>query len=187
MKDNGNNPEAIQSTGASQTAVCRATGPRTAHGKAISRRNALKFGIFSNELVIRNADWIPSETRKNFNRLLQWYVDHYQPEGPVEMHQLEIAVGALWRYRRLLRAEAGEIQNRKRDLDISYRYDSNPYLDVIIKQCGSVPGPHDIERLQRYEAHLLRIYYRALNEIERLQRMRLGDAVPAPVVVDIQN
>jgi len=43
----------------------------------------------------------------------------------------------------------------------------------------------DIERLQRYEAHLLRIHYRALNE--RLQRMRGGDAVPAPVVVDVQN
>jgi hypothetical protein len=44
-----------------------------------------------------------------------------------------------------------------------------------------------IDKLQRYEAHLWRILSRAMSALERLQRMRLGDRVPAPPVVDIQN
>lgn len=162
-------------------------GPRTPHGKATSSRNALKFGIFSKELVIEDAEWIPTETRENFDRLLKFYLDHYQPVGPVETHQIELAVGALWRYRRMLRAEAGEIQNRKRELDRIYDHYALPSVYAIMERCGSVPGPQDSERLQRYEGHLLRVFYRALTELERLQRMRFGQSVPAPVVIDLQN
>lgn len=146
----------------------RATGPRTERGKAVSSKNALKFGIFSKELVIRNAYGIADETEEKFNRLLEWYVDHYQPEGPVEMHQLEIGVGALWRYRRLLRGEGQLVKEKSGELQYAFTC------------VGS-------EKFPRYESHLLRIYYRALSELERLQRMRLGHTVPAPVVVDFRN
>ena len=44
-----------------------------------------------------------------------------------------------------------------------------------------------MDRLQKYEAHFWRIHVRAVSELERWQRRRLGDAVPAPVVVDVQN
>jgi hypothetical protein len=43
----------------------RATGPRTESGKAISRKNALKFGIFSKELVISSdISLIPAKRKK---------------------------------------------------------------------------------------------------------------------------
>lgn len=174
----------VEQVAARQPSACRATGPRTQAGKLASSKNALKFGIFSKELVLREAKWIPDETQENFERLLHSYVDHYGPDGPVEMHQIELAVGALWRYRRLLRAEAGEILRRKEFLD---EFTPPRFEESLNERTGSIPGTKDSERLQRYEAHLLRIHYRALNELERLQRMRGGDAVPAPVVVDVQN
>jgi len=39
--------------------------------------------------------------------------------------------------------------------------------------------------LSRYEASIDRALYRALHELERVQRLRAGDAVPAPQAVDI--
>ena len=176
---------AFQEESVAQQLRGRATGPRTPGGRLISSKNSLKYGIFARELVIEHARWIPTERKKNFTALLRSYVDHYRPEGPVEMHQVELAVSALWRYRRLLRAEAGEIQERRRLIEPIFDVDDRRPPDVI-DQRGSIPGPKVVERLQRYEAHLLRIYYRAVAELERLQRMRLGDMVPPPVVVEVR-
>jgi hypothetical protein len=39
--------------------------------------------------------------------------------------------------------------------------------------------------LSRYEATLDRGVYRALHELERLQRLRAGEAVPPPLAVDV--
>ncbi len=43
-----------------------------------------------------------------------------------------------------------------------------------------VPQDAVLDRFNRYEDHLMRIYYPALHELERMQRLRLGDKVPPP-------
>ena len=50
---------------------------------------------------------------------------------------------------------------------------------------GSVPafGP-DLDKIIRYEASLDRQLYKAINQLERLQRRRKGEDLPAPVVLD---
>ena len=45
---------------------------------------------------------------------------------------------------------------------------------------GSVPGLPDMDRLLRYEATINREIDRTLNQLERAQRMRLGQPVPLP-------
>ena len=42
-----------------------------------------------------------------------------------------------------------------------------------------------IGKLHRYEAHIERGLYRALHELQRLQATRQGQAVPAPMALDI--
>ena len=42
-----------------------------------------------------------------------------------------------------------------------------------------------INKLHRYEAHIERGLYRALHELQRLQAVRQGQAVPAPMALDI--
>jgi len=42
-----------------------------------------------------------------------------------------------------------------------------------------------LDRLLRYEASLERTFDRTLNQLERLQRMRLGQPVPPPVKVEL--
>ena len=55
----------------------------------------------------------------------------------------------------------------------------------MIKKLGSIPSKDELDRLLRYEGAIERQLYKAMNQLERLQRMRSGDNVPAPVEVDI--
>jgi len=55
----------------------------------------------------------------------------------------------------------------------------------VITKLGSIPSKHELDRLLRYEGAIERQLYKAMNQLERLQRMRLGDNVPAPVEIDV--
>lgn len=55
----------------------------------------------------------------------------------------------------------------------------------VIKKLGSIPSKHELDRLLRYEGAIERQLYKAMNQLERLQRMCSGDNVPAPVEVDV--
>ena len=50
-----------------------------------------------------------------------------------------------------------------------------------------VPSAGVLDRLLRYEASLDRAFDRTLSQLERLQRMRLGHAVPPPVKVELSR
>jgi hypothetical protein len=45
---------------------------------------------------------------------------------------------------------------------------------------AQVPQEGTLDRLTRYETHVLRILYRAELALERMQRLRRGDKVPPP-------
>ncbi len=55
----------------------------------------------------------------------------------------------------------------------------------VIKNLGSIPSRHELDRLLRYEGAIERQLYKAVNQLERLQRLRAGDNVPPPVEVDL--
>lgn len=56
----------------------------------------------------------------------------------------------------------------------------------VKKQLAAVPAKDTLDRLLRYEAAIQRQFYKALTELERLQRLRLGDAVPPPVKISVE-
>ena len=78
----------------------RSTGPKTPEGKAASRLNALKHGLTARDAVI------PGEDKRQFNQLLNAYLDHLQPVDPVETLLVQQMVMAAWR---LTRARAMEV------------------------------------------------------------------------------
>ncbi len=55
----------------------------------------------------------------------------------------------------------------------------------IIEAAASLASSDSIDRLNRYSTTVERQLFRAIHELERLQRLRKGDAVPAPVVMDL--
>lgn len=58
-------------------------------------------------------------------------------------------------------------------------------LSQIAKVRGLALGDSS-EKLIRYEGSILRQFYRAMHELERLQKSRQGVAVPLPIAVDVE-
>jgi len=55
----------------------------------------------------------------------------------------------------------------------------------VIRKLGNIPSREELDRLLRYEGAIERQFYKALHQLERIQRLRAGDPVPAPVDVDV--
>jgi len=61
----------------------------------------------------------------------------------------------------------------------------NPLKLQVIKKLGSIPEKDELDRLLRYEGAIERQLCKAINQLERQQRLRAGDNVPAPLAVDV--
>src|SRR5918912_4277830 len=79
----------------------KSTGPRTPEGKAVSRLNAVKHGLLSQEVLL------PGEDEAALNELSERLMSELQPEGEMEGLLVEQIIAAIWRLRRLRRVEAG--------------------------------------------------------------------------------
>jgi len=79
----------------------------------------------------------------------------------------------------LLEHLAGRVQSARADVD-----DLLARLGQYRRQ-KVLPGPEDLDRVQRYETTMERGLYKALHELQRLQAARQGDPVAAPVAVDV--
>jgi hypothetical protein len=55
----------------------------------------------------------------------------------------------------------------------------------VQKQLCAIPPTRELDRLLKYEGSIERQFYKAMNQLERIQRMRAGDNVPAPVQIDV--
>lgn len=95
-QDTSANPKELQVTAIERVGP---TGPRTPRGKAISRWNALKHGIFAEGLV-------EGESRKEYENLLRDLIEEFRPVGRLETIEVEKLAMLYWRYRRFLNAEA---------------------------------------------------------------------------------
>ncbi len=87
--------------------------------------------------------------------------------------------------RQILKAIDNEIASLKRDQKLiadieAERIDSKKLRDGI-------PRGEEADRLMRYEASLERAFERTLNQLERLQRTRLGQPVLPPVRVQVEH
>jgi hypothetical protein len=52
---------------------------------------------------------------------------------------------------------------------------------------AGLPSPEVLEKIMRYETKLERQMYRAMAQLERLQRMRKGEAVPPPLTMEVSE
>ena len=67
-------------------------------------------------------------------------------------------------------------KNRIREIEYSAE------RETMVK--GLIPEK-ELLKLMRYEASIERQFYKALNQLERTQRMRIGETIPAPISLDI--
>ena len=78
-----------------------------------------------------------------------------------------------------------------RDLESFFRSSSEMHewneedLRKADKKSKMLPPLADLEKMQRYDAHLQRVMIQTLHELQRLQSLRLGYPVSAPAALDI--
>ena len=76
-------------------------------GKAASAQNSLRHGVLSSHLIL------PNERREEFDAFQAELQQEFMPQGVLEMSLVERIAIALWRQRRLVRAESAEIEFRQ--------------------------------------------------------------------------
>jgi hypothetical protein len=56
------------------------------------------------------------------------------------------------------------------------------------RQAAAVlPSAETLDKILRYETKLERQMYRAMAQLERVQRLRRGEAIPAPLSVEVSD
>ena len=85
----------------------KSTGPRTPQGRAVSKMNALKHGILSQQVLVRGLN--VQESTRELKALHRRFWEDLQPVGVTEEMLVDQIVTAHWRLRRALTAESGEI------------------------------------------------------------------------------
>lgn len=135
-------------------------GVKTNEGKAISRYNAIKHGLLSEEVLIKG------ENEKILIELGKKLRAELKPETEMELLLIDRIIANFWRLKRLLKIEYGEVLT-------SGVMDDNLILT------------NDTDLFCRYEIMLERSIYKALHELQRLQAYRNGEKSSLPLAVDV--
>ena len=145
----------------------KSTGPRTTEGKVLARKNSIKHGLLSKDLVIREED------AKALQALMDDLFATLQPLGKIEEVLTEKIGSTLWRLQRLISAESQALEDRD-------------WMGEL-RKLQEVYNSSILSSISRYESNLERTLYRVLHELQRLQGMRQGQAVLAPIAVDVHS
>ena len=86
----------------------RSTGPKTLRGKAFSRKNALKDGLFAQELFVDSL--IKREDREKFLKIHGGLREAWQPVGQAEDLEVEFIAVCWYKRARVWRYENAEMR-----------------------------------------------------------------------------
>lgn len=174
-------------TDANRRNAKKSTGPRSPEGKKKVSRNSTKHGLLAKEVVIKSGDL--KEDEYEFQLVISALRKDFSAHGAMEKMLVEKIAVCYWRLRRVLRCENGELRNEAKRLELlrsaeSQRLvpDSVPPQNSFTTDSLSLPHQEASDKILRYEIAIERQMYRAISELERLQRRRLGDAVPPPTL-----
>ncbi len=149
--------------------AAHSTGPRTAAGKAISSRNALKSGIYANAMLI------PGEDREQLDQLTAEYYARFRPSDPERRALVDILIHSEWLLRRFRRVES-ELWNYRAAEErkfggVHFKYRAGQ----LYTQCVETLG-----RLQRRIDSTQRTYMRVLRELRLPPAPDAEAPVPEP-------
>jgi len=129
----------------------KSTGPKTPEGKEVSRLNAVKHGLLSQEVLLRGED---EATLKEFSEGL---MAELQPEGVLENMLIEDIIAAHWRLRRLRRVDAGIFtrqlyeESLERTQSEAQFYEREPLLQIAERDTPISDDPKYQEALAKVE------------------------------------
>ncbi|MFC1972100.1 hypothetical protein ACFLVE_01675 [Chloroflexota bacterium] len=140
----------------------RLGGVKTESGKANIRLNAVTHGILTKEALL------PNENASELKKLQENLMAEKEPFGEVETLLVDRIVSCIWRLRRVIHVETGHLEGNWSKIAAT--------SDSEVARWQS---------MNRYETALERQLYKALHELERIQGIRQGRNVPAPIAIDL--
>ena len=143
------------------------TGPRSVKGKAVSRLNALKTGIYAKAEVVT-----PSEDNQALGQLTADYYDRFHPTTPEQRFLVDALVSDDWLLRRLRRSEAGLLTEACKRVCGDYFT-----LGEVYQMKSTV-----LERLQRRVNATRKSYLTTLDALNKLPTQPEENQALAPVI-----
>lgn len=143
-------------------------GVKTEEGKAVSKYNALKHGILSQEILLEGED---EDSLIELGKKLRVEL---KPETEIELLLVDRIMANTWRLKRALRGEKEMIEHDtegEKNFGAALSYDFANY--------------DSYGKFTRYENSLERGIYRALHELQRIQAAREGEKPLVPIAVDV--
>jgi hypothetical protein len=154
------------------------TGPRDTSS---TRLNAVKHGLLAKGIT-------ELDDSEAYESLAQRLAEAYRPVGDLEEFFVERIAFHMIRLQRAGRLEAeyinGEIHSPVNGPGLESPFDpvGTPGPSAIVSALSTM---NLVSGFQRYETAIESKLYRAINQLERLQRARHGEFVPAPESVDV--
>ena len=126
------------------------TGPRTPEGKAVSSRNAFKFGLTAKDVVL------PTEDASAFEALHAALVNQWEPASDGERLLVDDMAAARWRFRRIEKVQTAHMAGE---------LNSNPSMS------DSILGDA-LRKFHKYLTTERRLYESARRELAAIQKER---------------
>ncbi len=161
----------------------KSTGP---NNTTSTRFNATKHGLLS-------AGITELDDAEGYRTVLRDLTQEKDPQGPVETFLVEFAALDMVRLRRARRLEAEYITEVLHPLvrepgvlENLDRMDEGALVDPGLPATMHCEGVELlVKTFQRYQSAIALNLFRTLHELERVQRMRKGEHLPAPAAVDV--
>ncbi len=179
----------VRKVAANRENALKSTGPRDTR---LTSRNAQKHALLSCGVT-------EMDDPGSFWQLHARFKNELAPEGETEIALVEHITLCAARLRRAAVLEAEYITAKLHPVVTNTIYpEGDTFAAGLESSFGKVvvidPGipsrlsVEEVEKLltfQRYETAIKNKFYRALNQLERLQRRRRGDNIPAPAALDV--
>lgn len=169
------------------------TGPVTAEGKTTVSQNAISHALHSTRIVINSPYY--KEDADQYDALLSSLVRELRPESAMQHHLVHKIANAMWRYRRVIRAETGQIERQFEYLEYIelQRSADSPDLDSdegrrtyatgLDQRRGSFIDSHNLppdeasRKILRYELRLDRQITTAYQMLRHLQMIEKANSL----------
>jgi hypothetical protein len=132
-------------------------GVKTEAGKQAIRQNAVTHGLLAKDVLVRG------ESAELYEQLRTNLYAECAPSGEMETFLVGIIASCMWRWTRAIKVDHGD-------------------RIILANDVNSVTSS---QSFSRYETMIERKLYRAMHELERLQRKRLGEDVPPPLAINM--
>lgn len=127
------------------------TGPQTTEGKAIVSKNAIKHGLFAQEVIICD------EERALFVDFVKALYEHFAPKNSLEALLVEKIIVSAWRLRKVIGIESLIFSRENMETIFSH--------SIMVQQQSN----QNMTTLSRYEQAIEKSLFRNLQALEKLR------------------